>query len=287
MEDNHKISMFWLIKNSLKLDLKFLKRNNWSFFKKIYFLVKKYYSILIHILKFKKFKLGESKIKFEGRDLYYNSSFGITDYQSILTRHKMLLNFVKLEDPKLIVDIGANVGFLSMLFSETFPKAQIISFEPVPVVYKCITENTKHLKNVKVENMGLSNFTGKAYMDVNEEDSVVSHLSEKPTGVETEIDTLDNYMKKNNLKNIDLLKIDVETFEKEVLEGATETLKNTKYLMVEITMKGNDRYTFSELAGMLYTKDYNFQLIAFRNFNDSGEGYIPLGDFLLINTNLK
>ena len=47
-------------------------------------------------------------------------------------------------------------------------------------------------------------------------------------------DILDNILKKNNIKKVYFMKIDVEGQEPNVLEGAKNILKNTQHLYIEM-----------------------------------------------------
>jgi FkbM family methyltransferase len=50
---------------------------------------------------------------------------------------------------------------------------------------------------------------------------------------EVDVDTIDNYCLNNNIKKIDLLKIDTEGWDYNVLLGAKDMLKNIKYIQFE------------------------------------------------------
>jgi len=52
---------------------------------------------------------------------------------------------------------------------------------------------------------------------------------------------------------------------------------------MEVTIKDNDNYTISSLFKLLSTEKYDFQIIGFRNFTNSGEGVISVMDVLLKN----
>ncbi|GAC1460870.1 MAG: hypothetical protein PVSMB2_21980 [Ktedonobacteraceae bacterium] len=120
-------------------------------------------------------------------------------------------------------------------------------------------------------------------MRVDEYESQTSELTTEPTNERVMVHTLDHVLGEKNIFKIDLLKIDVENSEKRVLQQATMTLANTRYLLIEISMAGNDKYTFSEVISLLHSDKYSFQLLALRNFNDVAEGLIPVGDFLFEN----
>jgi hypothetical protein len=60
-------------------------------------------------------------------------------------------------------------------------------------------------------------------------------------------------------------------------------LARTKYLLIEITFEGNQNYTISSLMSLLQGDGYDFQLAAFRNYADVGEGPMPIMDCLMVN----
>lgn len=64
----------------------------------------------------------------------------------------------------------------------------------------------------------------------NEGGSIIS-----PNGnIIVKADTLDNIVKELKIDHIDLLKIDIESAEAEAIHGMEETLKITRYLMIEL-----------------------------------------------------
>lgn len=278
-----KSSVFWLVKTSLRLDYLFLIRNRWPAATKCEFLAKKYCLIALHALKLRRFNLGRSAMKLRGKRIYYESPLGFADYQSILTRHEFLIAQCQLEHATTFVDVGANVGYFTLLLAEHFPHAHITAFEPVQRVFTCLRENTKGLSNVEACHLAISNFEGDAYMQVDEYDSQTSQLTAERTAEEVVVSTLDNALSQKNISQIDLLKIDVENSEKDVLQRAATTLAHTRYLLIEISMVGNGRYTFAELVALLHSDTYSFQLLALRNFSNVAEGVIPVGDFLFEN----
>jgi len=48
--------------------------------------------------------------------------------------------------------------------------------------------------------------------------------------------------------------------------------------LIEVTIEGNTNYTMSSLCGLLSSSTFDFQLVAFRNFADKGEGEAPILD---------
>lgn len=276
--------IIWFIKQSIILDFKFFKVSDWSIFKKINFLILKYFLIFKHSLK--KFELSEDFCWFDNKKIYYDVKFGLAGYQSILSRHQNLIKLAGIHNPSTIIDIGANVGFFSKLCRDLFPKSKIFSFEPIPKTFQCLKNNFKDDMNTKVFNLAISDFNGKAKMSFNEQYSAISQITNKGS-VDVNVRRLDDVAKENNIDGIDILKIDTETFEAHVLRGSSDSLSKTKYLFIEISMVDNNNYTISSLLKLLSTKNHDFQLVGFRNYNDTSEGLMPIMDALFKNIKIN
>lgn len=240
----------------------------------------KYFFILKHLIV--PFKLGENFCRFGREKIYYDSKFGLTGYQSLLARHQKLIKLEKIKNAKVIIDIGANVGFFSKLCRDIFPESNIFSFEPVTMTFECLNNNFEYDKNTKVFNLAVSDFNGSAKMKFDEQDSAISQISTSGD-VEVKTITLDDFISENNIGIIDILKIDTEEHEAHVLRGAPEALSRTRYLFIEIQIENNENYTISSLLKLLSTDYYNFQLVGFRNYSDTSEGRMRVMDALLKN----
>tara|TARA_B100000745_G_scaffold1203_1_gene993 strand:- start:872 stop:1630 length:759 start_codon:yes stop_codon:yes gene_type:complete len=97
--------------------------------------------------------------------------------------------------------------------------------------------------------------------------------------------TLDNFIKKNEIQSIDVLKIDIEGSEYELLKGAKTTLKNNKVkiILVEIIGKKN-LYDKKEKKILNFLKKRNYTLIKKANtLSISLFSNIKGGDYLFIN----
>ncbi|MBI2620900.1 FkbM family methyltransferase [candidate division WWE3 bacterium] len=280
--------MVWLIVSSLKLDLGLLVAAKWNAAKKIEFLYKKYGEIFLLVFKFKKFKLGESFVKLFGKKVFYDSAYGIAGYQRMLVTHQKMLNFAKMGAVETVVDVGANVGFFSMMVRDKFPRSKIYAIEPVPAIFTCLKKNLDS-KLDRVFNVAISSKKGFVEMAFDENNSARSHIVEnhdtKKDGnlVRVEAERLDAFCEEHAIGSIDILKIDTETFESFVLEGGQKILQNTRFIHIEINIEDNNNYTFSKLNSLLYSSKFDFQLVCYRNYSDRGEGPIAHGDFLFKN----
>ncbi len=140
--------------------------------------------------------------------------------------------------PKLILDIGANNGFNSILFSKQFPEANIVAIEPNPALIKYIKSNIdlNSSFNVKViESIVGTNENSKKFQinNILSVDSRVSGLEENFENIivqETTIDRLISNHKLNNNDNI-FIKIDTQGYEKQVLDGFHHELLECDFLI--------------------------------------------------------
>lgn len=134
------------------------------------------------------------------------------------------------------LDIGANIGYFSLMLAHRFPNMPVYSFEPNPNNLKRIDINAKlnNLSNIKICNLCVSNVPGKVVFAVppeNESGWGRMDTSELPGGIFTKVtseaDTLDNLLSKGFFGDIkpNLIKIDIEGSEEKAFRGATEFIK--------------------------------------------------------------
>lgn len=142
------------------------------------------------------------------------------------------------ENVKTIVDIGANIGQFTNAVKYWYPESTVHAFEADPVTYEILTKNT-NLKNVYVYNKALSDSKGvfNFYRAPLSGMSSLIKTVENQEQIVVETDTVDSALK--DINEIDILKIDVEGAELKVLKGAYNTLKKTKYLLLEISFDRN------------------------------------------------
>jgi len=170
------------------------------------------------------------------------------------------------KDGSIIMDIGANVGDISMHFAQyTGDKGQVHSFEPDPTNFSRITKNLSlnNFKNIQLNNVGLGSQQAHLKMIVRDEHNrgmnqlVKEKVKEGEIGIE--IIKLDDYIAAKGIIHIDLIKIDVEGFDFEVLNGASNTLDTIKPdLFIELDDRCLKKQGSSarELVAFLNSKSY-------------------------------
>lgn len=139
------------------------------------------------------------------------------------------------------VDIGAHCGFFTCNLAASFER--VTSFEPCPDNYACLRENTRHLPGlVELWNVALGAERGQAYLNnfgvergkqPPSSNSGGWFVTDQETDYPIDIRTLDSYLLKPSF-----IKIDVQGFELNVLQGGRETiLEHKPIILIELITK--------------------------------------------------
>ena len=122
-------------------------------------------------------------------------------------------------------DIGANVGFYSLLAARLVVNGAVFAFEPLPSNVDFIRQHLalNQANNVNIFPVALSNRTGASYFAV-EKTGAMGHLDE--TGnLTVRCLTLDNLVSEERLAPPTCIKMDVEGEEARALQGAAECFR--------------------------------------------------------------
>ena len=207
-----------------------------------------------------------NEISYEGKSAAVKNVYikeKIQQENNVVTqRLRHLAGHIDLSNIKQVVDIGSWHLGQSMEFSSVFKEAKIDAFEPVPESYElCVNRHNQldeQKKNrIHVHNIALSNEPGDVpfyvvgkgiHPNIDEGFSSMfkfnSELNVNGNGehslqkaITVKADTLDNWCKTNNVKEVDILWMDAQGSELLVLQGAKKILKNTKIIMTEVGLK--------------------------------------------------
>ncbi len=149
------------------------------------------------------------------------------------------IHFLKLiPEGGILLDIGANIGIMTVHFAKKIPNAEIFAYEPVPENITSLKKIVKFfgLKNVRIFEYALGNTEGEIEMVMPVLDKVkmqgLSHVIDPSIETFNEgerykvpIHCLDNLPEIKALaKPITAIKIDAENYEYWVFDGAKETI---------------------------------------------------------------
>lgn len=136
-----------------------------------------------------------------------------------------------------IVDIGANIGYYTLLGAKLVgDKGRVFAFEPEPQNFALLTRNIElnKYRNIVAVRKAVSNKTGKADLFLNRQAGAHGFLPDREdvVGVTTvETVSLDGYFEGSE-SPIDIIKIDVEGAELAVLQGMPNIIRNNDNLKI-------------------------------------------------------
>ena len=186
--------------------------------------------------------------------------------------------------------VGGYLGLEIPEILKNYPNSIIDIFECSKVNYERLEKNFINNKRVNIIKKAVSNKNGKLNFFENSlpgtgsilrvgELAKAEYFLEEKESFEVEAITLDSYFIN---KNIDVLQIDVQGAEKLVLEGSKDILKNTKSILVEISVKKElykNGVTFKELEKILYENEFSLVLLG-TDFNLTGNALYIRNNFI-------
>jgi FkbM family methyltransferase len=155
-----------------------------------------------------------------------------------------------------IIDAGANVGVYTILFGKKCNK--VYAIEPCKETFDALKNNLDENKitNVELFNMALSNSVS------TKKDKIYHRWGSSPLDEEFEFTTIDKLVEDNKIK-VNAIKIDVDSYDFEVLQGCKNTLiKQNPVVVVEISILA------LSLRG--FTKDDIFKFMENLNYKNTG-----------------
>ena len=163
-------------------------------------------------------------------------------YDKLLTSSilRVLPQYIK--PNTLTIDVGGNSGYQTYFHANY---NQVVTYEPVPELFEVLTQNLKGLeKKVTLINKAVSQKSHliTLHVDINR----LSMTSRIPLVESEEIEVESVSLDDEGHHNVGFIKVDVEGFELDVLEGAKQTIENYKpTMMVEVYQPWCDKVGFS------------------------------------------
>ncbi len=131
-------------------------------------------------------------------------------------------------------DIGSNIGLMSLLASQVIGEhGTVYAFEPEPAVFSSLRQNIEinRVRNVRAFPiaLGSARTTETIYSNLDKSRgsaSLIRPHEDLTEGIEVQVDTLDEFTIRENISDTRMMKIDVEGWELEVLQGAKRLLSS-------------------------------------------------------------
>ncbi len=175
------------------------------------------------------------------------------DFESEKVTIEWIDNYIKNGDT--VFDIGANIGIYCLLIAKKYPNSTVLAFEPEAGNFYKLNKNIllNNLKNIVPFPIGISNKTGISKFFISSTDFGSScHSLDKPfsdgivfipkheQGIATY--SLPDFINFSHLPFPNHIKIDVDGFEKNIIESARPVLSDDRLrsVMVEVSHKASN-----------------------------------------------
>ena len=220
-------------------------------------------------MSFEKNKLILGKYEFQTieNDEGISTELQIYESHEPLTTHLMIN---ELKQDMVCIDLGSNIGYYAVIESNIIGESgKIFAIEPSPINFPILKLNLENQKknNFVAYNIGIG--------DKNEEmEFIISaksnwsrirmnneKINSEDKVIKIPVKTLNSFVNENDIKKIDILRMDVEGFEYSILLGANEVLEKFKpKLFIEIHKmylgKEKTYQIFNELKNKKYEIKY-------------------------------
>jgi FkbM family methyltransferase len=203
-------------------------------------------------------------------------------------------------DAPVIFDIGANEGQTTRRYRQHFANAPIFAFEPYPASFEKLSAAFPNDSSVKVFPLAVSDQVGTATLYVNHFDPTHSLLPRPSsqrryypryagpkTTIEVEVTCIDTFAAQNDIKEIDILKLDIQGGELNALRGALQALQSVPLVYLEIAFVPH-----YENAPLLYETwkflaDLDYSLFNIYDLYTASNGQLRYGDALFIHKHVR
>ncbi len=174
---------------------------------------------------------------FTGRHLYKRGT-----YEPELTEY--VFRHLPLRDDAVILDIGANLGWYSMLLARRSPHFRIHAFEPEPRNLALLRQNLQQnaITNVTVHAVAVAERNGTMQLFPYHEKNMGRHSLVPQSGcapIDVQTVVIDELLEAQRIPPdaVDFVKIDVEGYELPALRGAAKLLAARPVVLAEFAPK--------------------------------------------------
>jgi FkbM family methyltransferase len=168
----------------------------------------------------------------------YLKWFGNASYKSARNGERWLLDALRGESIRTVLDVGANVGTWSLMAADLLPEASIYALEVVPDTAAALRTRAGQHDRIKCFNLGLAAHTGTLSLHYHATASTHATFTDYPhswTGERIECPVMrgDDFLAREGIREVDFLKLDVEGAEHLVLQGLENPLREQRVRFVQ------------------------------------------------------
>lgn len=179
----------------------------------------------------------------------------------------------------VVLDVGANIGQYVLLAADAVGSSgHVYAFEPDPrnrVLLEANIQRNSFTDRVSVWAGAVSASSGEVYLELDSDGTRNSVKSQPPggkPGMVVRSTSIDDFTIENNIKEINLIKIDVEGHELSVLQGASLTIARCRphiFLEFEPDHACDDGASAKKILEMLAKWDYEIEFVSARGSSAS------------------
>jgi len=194
-----------------------------------------------------------------------------------------------LEQGMTFIDVGANIGFFSLIAADIVgKKGKVIAYEPHPDTYEelCANITLNDYDNIIPKNVAISSNSGKLNFNTSSDHAFNSIAPQAgSTTIEVNCQTLDASLQELDVRNCNLIKMDIEGAELFAIQGIDKTLANHPKVSFLIELhhkqinklggKSEDIYNyFTKNQYKLYELDMWKGIVPFKSNNQRIRGHL-------------
>lgn len=163
-----------------------------------------------------------------------------------------------LDDEKSFIDVGANIGYYSLLAATS--ARNIYAFEPDPRVVKTLKQNLAQFENAHIIRKALFSEPGSMELSLNASPELNSLVRQDPdsSSLTVPVDTLDKFAAEKPSERFSAIKTDVEGADLQVLVGGKNLIIRDQPLILSEVYPHKKLLSFAESINFTvfaYTKD--------------------------------
>lgn len=167
------------------------------------------------------------------------------------------------------VDVGANIGYWSVFFSQRQGVSSVHCFEPDPITFEILKKNLAGANNATPNNAALHDHSGALdlYLAPDHSGDNRPYPIDGREHISVPAFSLDDYVANKKIRKVDFIKIDVQGGEQRVLDGSEMVVREYKpLLIVELTPAMNETNQ-PPLAGYLldFSSKFDYSIYCVSN----------------------